>query len=62
MEYSDPLRNISQSIEVDSWGRPVAYWVYKQHPGDPFVGIPDMKRVDTGRIGHLNPQSALRKK
>lgn len=53
MEYSDPLRNISQSIEVDSWGRPVAYWVYKQHPGDPFVGIPDMKRVDTGRIGHL---------
>lgn len=53
MEFNDPLRAISQSVEIDAWGRPVAYWVYKQHPGDPFVGMPDMKRVTTDRIGHI---------
>jgi lambda family phage portal protein len=53
MDYSDPLQSISQAIEIDAWGRPVAYYVYKQHPGDPFVGLPDLKRVTTDRIGHL---------
>lgn len=53
MDYSDPLQNISQGIEIDTWGRPQGYWVYKQHPGDPFVGLPDLKRVPTERIGHL---------
>jgi lambda family phage portal protein len=53
VDYSDPLQNISQGIELDSWGRPKGYWVYKQHPGDPFVGMPSMKRVPSERIGHL---------
>lgn len=53
IDYNDPLQNISQGIEVDAWGRPQAYWLYKQHPGDPFVAMPDLKRVTTDRIGHL---------
>lgn len=53
IDYNDPRQNISQGIEVDAWGRPQAYWLYKQHPGEPFVGIADLKRVPTASIGHL---------
>ncbi|MGC1547232.1 MAG: phage portal protein [Rhodanobacter sp.] len=53
IDYNDPLQNISQGIEIDAWGRPQGYWFYKQHPGDPFVVMPTLKRVGTDRIGHL---------
>lgn len=53
IDYNDPLQGISQGIEVDDWGRPRGYWLYKHHPGDPFVVMPTLKRVSTDRIGHL---------
>ncbi|MEA9580964.1 phage portal protein [Xanthomonas nasturtii] len=33
-DFNDPARNISQGVERNAWGRPAAYYVYKQHPGD----------------------------
>lgn len=53
IDFNDPTNNISQGIEIDAWGRPQAYWLYKQHPGEPFVAMPDIKRVPTANIGHL---------
>lgn len=49
---------ITAGIERNAWGRPVAYHLYKQHPGDwQIVGAGawtlDTKRVDAVRILHL---------
>ncbi|WP_275127314.1 phage portal protein [Xanthomonas arboricola] len=34
--FNDLARNILQGVERNVWGRPAAYHVYKQHPGDPL--------------------------
>jgi lambda family phage portal protein len=53
-DFNDPRRNILQGIERNSWGRPVGFWIYKNHPGDPFyVTTQSLKRVPTENIGHL---------
>lgn len=55
---------IIMGIEVNSWQRPVAYWFYKNHPGDtpltsPLkggtwgVGSRDMQRIPATEIIHL---------
>ncbi len=53
IDYNDPQRQIIQGIEIDAWGRPQGYWFYKQHPGDPFVALPTLKRLGTERVGHI---------
>lgn len=45
LEFTDPSRNILQGVEKNAWGRPVAFHVYKQHPGDPFGNRLETKRV-----------------
>lgn len=54
MDFNDLSRGILQGIERNAWRKPVAYWVYKNHPGEHFgsFGL-DLKRVVTDRIGHL---------
>ena len=34
MPKSPNGNNIRMGVEVDKWGRPVAYWMYPTHPGD----------------------------
>lgn len=53
IDYNDPIKQIIQGIEIDAWGRPQGYWFYKQHPGDPFVALPTLKRLGTERVGHI---------
>lgn len=36
-DYTDQTRGIVQGIQVNAWGRPRGYWVYKQHPGDSVI-------------------------
>jgi len=45
LELTDPGRNILQGVEKNAWGRPVAYHVYKQHPGDAYGATLETKRV-----------------
>jgi lambda family phage portal protein len=52
LDYTDTARNILQGVERNAWGRAVAYWLYKQHPGDPDVFVPDIKRVSSDMIRH----------
>lgn len=44
-------------VELNGWRRPVAYHLYKQHPGDLGVDLTsfklETKRVDASRITHL---------
>jgi phage portal protein, lambda family len=53
LELDDRTRRITQGVERNAWGRPVAYHVYRQHPGDPDVFMPDTKRVSADLIRHL---------
>lgn len=52
LDYNDRDRNIVQGVECNAWGRPVAYHLYKQHPGDPGVFQPERKRVLADLICH----------
>jgi lambda family phage portal protein len=52
LDLSDPARRILQGVERNAWGRAVAYWLYRQHPGDPDVYVPDTKRVPADLIRH----------
>lgn len=55
----DTLRdNVIHGVEKNTWGRPTAYWFYKDHPGNhaPFRMMAldlDTKRVPADRITHL---------
>jgi len=54
MDYDNGDR-IRQGVERNAWGRPLAYHVYKRHPGDQLVShaATDLKRIDAGRMLHL---------
>ncbi|WP_038896817.1 phage portal protein, partial [Xanthomonas vasicola] len=58
LDFNDPARNILQGVERNAWGRPVAYHVYKQHPGDPLGWTTETKRV-SAEVMHCiaNPTS-----
>lgn len=45
LELTDPARNILQGVERNAWGRPVAFHVYKSHPGDATGNRLETKRV-----------------
>lgn len=53
LDYDDPARSISQGIQVNGWGRPTGYWLYKRHPGDSMALREEMKFVPAERIGHI---------
>lgn len=52
--FDDIDRGIVQGVERNAWNRPVAYWVFKQHPGDYNLLNPiDRKRVGAEQMYHL---------
>lgn len=53
LDMNDRSQRIRQGIECNAWGRPVAYHLYKEHPGDPDVFMPSTKRVRADLIRHL---------
>ena len=44
---------INRGIEIDELGRPVAYWIYPNHPNDPNVPRDEPRRIDASEIIHL---------
>lgn len=53
-DFSERSRNILQGVERNAWGRPIAYHLYKEHPGDPGSSyFPALKRVSADRIRHV---------
>lgn len=52
-DLNDPGRRIVQGIEVNAWGRPIAFHVYKGHPGDSITVSLETKRVPASVMTHL---------
>lgn len=57
-KYNDELKNgnkVIMSVEVDTWGKPVAYWLLTRHPGDTPGGTAEQKRerVPAADVFHL---------
>lgn len=47
---------IRQGIERDRYGRRVAYWMYREHPGDGSISAPragDLLRVNASQVSHV---------
>jgi lambda family phage portal protein len=53
LDLNDQKRSIVQGVEVNAWGRPRAYWVYKGHPGDALSYNVNIKRTPSDRMFHL---------
>ncbi|UGQ45087.1 phage portal protein [Massilia endophytica] len=55
MEYHDAAANIWQGIQRNAWGRPTAYYAYKEFPGSDTWARKqfEVKRVPAERIVHL---------
>lgn len=53
LDLDDVARRIQQGVERNAWGRAIAFHVYKQHPGDAGVFVPEIKRVSADLIRHV---------
>ena len=53
LDLDDAARRIQQGVERNAWGRAVAFHLYKQHPGDAGVFMPETKRVSADLIRHV---------
>ena len=56
LDYERDSPDIEGGIERNAWGRPVAYWMHKRHPGGSrptFLSEQTLKRVPAERILHL---------
>ena len=54
LNLSTGARTIRQGVEIDATGRPLAYWVKTQHPGDRYAtGQQGVERIPAGDIIHL---------
>lgn len=57
LDYNDDGRRIRAGIQINDWRRPVAYWLYRHHPGEDAEGVvvgDDLKQVRADRIAHLS--------
>lgn len=56
-DYDDDQKGITHGVKKNSWGRPVAYFVYKAHPGDirgtTMVMPSEVKSVKASKMFHL---------
>lgn len=59
-DLNDASQGITQGVERNTWGRPRAYHLYKEHPGavnslytSTMYGVGQLKRVPTDNILHL---------
>lgn len=53
-DINDPSKGITQGVERNAWGRPIAYHLYKEHPGDiNYLSLSmQKKRVSADKILH----------
>lgn len=41
----DPSTRVVHGIQKDGWGRPVGYYIFKQHPGSPVFAPPTLETI-----------------
>lgn len=42
--------NVVHGVEKDGWGRPLAYWLYRSHPGNYTIPVPAVSSRDLVRV------------
>jgi lambda family phage portal protein len=52
-DFTEPGRGITQGVQRNAWGRPVAYHLYKQHPGEMLALLGETKSVPAERMMHI---------
>lgn len=54
LSHNDPARNIRQGIERNAIGQRLAYWFYREHPGDRWLtpSLDDLARIPAMDILH----------
>lgn len=50
-DFADDKRNILHGVENNAWNRAVAFWLWKNHPGDPLASSSFAKESDLKRVG-----------
>jgi len=55
----DGSNRIVRGVEVDEFGKPVAYWIYKDHPLQPYAFTRTPERVPAREILHLFRQERI---
>jgi len=62
MDFSSTSPRVVQGIEINTWGRPVAYRIYKNDPQDVSAlrNPGELKRVSADRILHLANRNRVR--
>lgn len=62
LDYNDDARAIVQGVERSTWGRPLAYWLYKTDPSKllRLVTVADLKRVPAERMLHVKLSDRIR--
>ena len=55
---NDKQRNIKMGVEYNDWGKPIAYHLYKHHPGE-YSLSQEAVRVDADEIIHLFIQDRI---
>lgn len=66
MQAKDDSKNILHGIQTSDWNEPLAYFAFKDHPGNPLrttiPNISDLKRMDAKDILHLKFSRRLRQR
>lgn len=54
LDLNEPATNIVQGVRLNAWGQPIAYRVYKSHPGDDSGRLTlDTKEISAARMIHV---------
>lgn len=54
--YNLPLHGnhrVNRGVELDELGKAVAYWIYPNHPTDPYTTRGEPRRIDADEVIHL---------
>lgn len=51
--YSKDGNKIIRGVELDDLGKPLAYWIYPEHPNGPYASRTTPERIDAKDILHL---------
>lgn len=60
MSLDDKDKNIVQGIEKDSWGKPVRFHFFDEHPGDAYFYSLKTQAVDASIVSHIKHTTRFR--